>query len=353
MSTLTLASMVSLPSSDTWLTGTTSGVSSPKRTLTQLSSTRQTTRKVNSDATIAVSKVVFEVPQSFIGSQVTVGYDPTDLSRAHIMDQNFRICHRLPWSSLGQRSHPQSSILEGTHILFTFLPGGGQRCIEPSTVSLTIHLQEHRGSNIYESSVFKEFMARMEHFKNAKGFAVVYGESGSGKTTAIRAFAATSTHNSSVVYLPSPLSLSMTLQECRQRPWHGAVTQEDRHVPSGPARSLPTTRRRSLHFSSSTRLSHPLDIPTTSDPLQLPDGFPKLLHGATGWQPRFIDMLESTSMSLFARGLPFTIALAAFRGTRWTHMCLRCSRKLAHQNPYSHQTRSRPLPHPHEDSLAR
>lgn len=91
MSTLTLASMVSLPSSDTWLTGTTSGVSSPKRTLTQLSSTRQTTRKVNSDATIAVSKVVFEVPQSFIGSQVTVGYDPTDLSRAHIMDQNFRI----------------------------------------------------------------------------------------------------------------------------------------------------------------------------------------------------------------------------------------------------------------------
>lgn len=51
----------------------------------------QTTRKVNSDATISVSKVAFEVPQSFIGSQVTVGYDPTDLSRAHIMDQNFRI----------------------------------------------------------------------------------------------------------------------------------------------------------------------------------------------------------------------------------------------------------------------
>lgn len=58
-------------------------------------------------------------------------------------------------------------------------------------------------SNIYESSVFKEFMARMEYFKNAKGFAVVYGESGSGKTTAIRAFAATlNPQLFKVVYLP-------------------------------------------------------------------------------------------------------------------------------------------------------
>jgi putative transposase len=51
----------------------------------------ETTRRVNSDATIAISKVVFEVPQSFIGSQVKVGYDPTDLSKAHIMDSDFKI----------------------------------------------------------------------------------------------------------------------------------------------------------------------------------------------------------------------------------------------------------------------
>lgn len=41
---------------------------------------------------------------------------------------------------------------------------------------------------VYESKDYKGFCGRMEYFKATKGFAVAYGESGSGKTTSIRAF---------------------------------------------------------------------------------------------------------------------------------------------------------------------
>jgi type II secretory pathway predicted ATPase ExeA len=58
-------------------------------------------------------------------------------------------------------------------------------------------------SQIYESSVFKEFIARMEYFKAAKGFAAVYGEPGSGKTTGIRTFASRlNPQLFKIVYLP-------------------------------------------------------------------------------------------------------------------------------------------------------
>ncbi len=44
--------------------------------------------------------------------------------------------------------------------------------------------------HVYSSTDHKQFLSRMEYFKTGRGFALVYGESGSGKTTAIRSFAA-------------------------------------------------------------------------------------------------------------------------------------------------------------------
>ena len=46
-------------------------------------------RRVNRDATIALLKKVYEVPQKFIGQQVTVQYDPEDLSRVYVKDLTF------------------------------------------------------------------------------------------------------------------------------------------------------------------------------------------------------------------------------------------------------------------------
>lgn len=44
--------------------------------------------------------------------------------------------------------------------------------------------------HVFESSDYKQFVSRMEYFKSVKGFACVYGEPGSGKTTSLRAFCA-------------------------------------------------------------------------------------------------------------------------------------------------------------------
>jgi len=56
---------------------------------------------------------------------------------------------------------------------------------------------------IYESSDYKQFSSRMEYFKMSKGFALVHGEPGSGKTTSIRAFTAKlNPQLFRVVYLP-------------------------------------------------------------------------------------------------------------------------------------------------------
>mgnify|MGYP002408655801 CR=1 FL=1 len=46
-------------------------------------------RKVNRDATITLLKKVYEVPQKFIGRQVTVQYDPEDLSRVYVKNLTF------------------------------------------------------------------------------------------------------------------------------------------------------------------------------------------------------------------------------------------------------------------------
>lgn len=57
--------------------------------------------------------------------------------------------------------------------------------------------------HIFASNDYKQFVSRMEYFKSAKGFACIYGEPGSGKTTSLRGF--TSTLNPQlyrVVYLP-------------------------------------------------------------------------------------------------------------------------------------------------------
>jgi len=46
----------------------------------------ETMRRVNRDATITLFRKVYEVPQEFIGRQVTVQYDPEDLSRVFLKD---------------------------------------------------------------------------------------------------------------------------------------------------------------------------------------------------------------------------------------------------------------------------
>lgn len=56
---------------------------------------------------------------------------------------------------------------------------------------------------VYDSVDYKQFSARMDYFKKVKGFALVYGEPGSGKTTSIRAFTAKlNPQLYRVVYLP-------------------------------------------------------------------------------------------------------------------------------------------------------
>ncbi|WP_422880261.1 Mu transposase C-terminal domain-containing protein [Moorella sulfitireducens] len=42
------------------------------------------TRKVKKDATIALNKQVYEVPQALIGRSITVRYDPDDPSKAFV-----------------------------------------------------------------------------------------------------------------------------------------------------------------------------------------------------------------------------------------------------------------------------
>jgi type II secretory pathway predicted ATPase ExeA len=55
----------------------------------------------------------------------------------------------------------------------------------------------------YESGDCRQFFSRMEYFKGARGFALVYGESGSGKTTGIRVFTARlNPQLFRVIYLP-------------------------------------------------------------------------------------------------------------------------------------------------------
>jgi type II secretory pathway predicted ATPase ExeA len=57
--------------------------------------------------------------------------------------------------------------------------------------------------HLYDSQDFRQFASRMEYFKESRGFAVIYGEPGVGKTTSIRAFVSKLnplTHR--VIYLP-------------------------------------------------------------------------------------------------------------------------------------------------------
>lgn len=57
--------------------------------------------------------------------------------------------------------------------------------------------------DVFESADYKQFSSRMEYFKSTKGFACVYGEPGSGKTTSLRAFIAKlNPQLFRVVYLP-------------------------------------------------------------------------------------------------------------------------------------------------------
>ncbi|MEW6663134.1 MAG: ExeA family protein [Bacillota bacterium] len=60
-----------------------------------------------------------------------------------------------------------------------------------------------QAEHVFESNDYKQFSSRMEYFKSAKGFALLYGEPGSGKTTSIRTFTAKlNPQLFKIVYLP-------------------------------------------------------------------------------------------------------------------------------------------------------
>lgn len=63
---------------------------------------------------------------------------------------------------------------------------------------------------LFESRDYTQFASRMEYFKSAKGFALIYGEPGCGKSTSLRAFVAKlNPQLFKVVYLPlSSLTVS-------------------------------------------------------------------------------------------------------------------------------------------------
>jgi len=57
--------------------------------------------------------------------------------------------------------------------------------------------------HLYESGDCRQFLSRMEYFKSTHGFGLVYGEPGSGKTTALRSFCAKlNPQLFKIVYLP-------------------------------------------------------------------------------------------------------------------------------------------------------
>ena len=58
-------------------------------------------------------------------------------------------------------------------------------------------------SKLFMSRDLKEFMSRMEYLKTIRGIALVFGESGAGKTTALRSFVdSLNPQQYSPVYLP-------------------------------------------------------------------------------------------------------------------------------------------------------
>jgi len=57
--------------------------------------------------------------------------------------------------------------------------------------------------HVFESSDYQQFASRMEYFKSVRGFALIYGEPGSGKTTSLRVFTARlNPQLFRVIYLP-------------------------------------------------------------------------------------------------------------------------------------------------------
>lgn len=45
-------------------------------------------RRVNKDSTISLNKILFEVPQKYIGDRIKIRFSPLDLSKAYIFNNN-------------------------------------------------------------------------------------------------------------------------------------------------------------------------------------------------------------------------------------------------------------------------
>lgn len=60
----------------------------PSKDLLEQVFLHEVARRVNRDATIVLCKQVYEVPQAFIGRQVTVRFDPENLSRVYLRDSD-------------------------------------------------------------------------------------------------------------------------------------------------------------------------------------------------------------------------------------------------------------------------
>ena len=53
------------------------------------------TRKVNNDSTISIDHIIYEVPGKYTGFKINIRYDPTNMEKAYIFDDNGNLCETI------------------------------------------------------------------------------------------------------------------------------------------------------------------------------------------------------------------------------------------------------------------